>query len=118
MLWCIHNACCRPMMPTDVVGACASLLAACASLWLDLVVPVQSYGLLFHWARIPWCLDRIHSAASEPSGSRGRIGHGPSDIHVGSPSMLHGHNTVNSYLRSSGDWTGVATRKREAVVSR
>ena len=24
MLWCIHNAC-RPMMPTDVVGACASL---------------------------------------------------------------------------------------------
>ena len=81
----------------DVVGACASLLAACASLCLDLVVPVQSYGLIFHWARIPcWCLDRIRSA-SEPSGSRGCI-----DGCIGHVGSQH---APWSYLRSSGDWT-------------
>ena len=72
-------------------------MAACASLCLDLVVPVQSCGLIFHWACFPcWCLDRIHSA-SEPSGSRGCI-----DGCIGHVGSQH---APWSYLRSSGDWT-------------
>ena len=81
----------------DVVGACASLLAACASVCLDPSCRCRAAGLSFIGLVFRcWCLDRIHSA-SEPSGSRGCI-----DGCIGHVGSQH---APWSYLRSSGDWT-------------
>jgi hypothetical protein len=99
------------MMPTMLLAhvprcwrrapRCASTRRAGAE--LRAYLSLGSYS--FHWARITcWCLDRIHSA-SEPSGSRGCIGH------VGTYSILSMLPMVMFAVLWRLD-TGVASRMR------